>query len=215
MTTRWFQLAVCVMAGVALGGCELRGEKQDKQLYGKASAKKAKPTANKPEPKPEPKAKPSKPEPKTTKPPQRPRPRRLTSVKPGDIKWEPYTVDKAGLTFDSFGKDTVREIKRNSFVATSQAPLNAFIFYSGKHTYDKEVKRYSGRQNIKLSDERKLTICGKPARQREINTGALTAVLAGWKHKGTEMLAVWRVPAALRDQYKAAEARFWKGIKCK
>jgi len=201
------------IAGVATSGCELRGEKQDKRMRGdKASKAKVTTTQTKTTKKVEPPKRP----PTVKRPPvKRPPPRKLGAVKPGDIKWEPYTVKAAGLTFDSFGKATVRELAKNSFVATSQAPLNAFIFYSGKHTYEKESKRYDGRPKIKVSKETTVKICGKPGKRREVNTGALTAVLTGFKHKNIDMLAVWRVPTNLRKQYAAAEARFLKSIKCK
>lgn len=205
---------LCAVVGFATAGCELHGEKQDRKMYGKTSAKAGAKTPSAKTPKPEPKSKPAKPA-TAKKPPVRPKPRQLTAVKPGDIKWEPYTIKSAGLTFASFGKGTVRDIKRSALVATSQAPLNAFIYYRGTHTYDQEMKRYVNRPNIKLTDEKKLRICGSPARQREVHMGAVVGVITGWKFKGTEMLAVWRVPANLRDQYRAAERRFWGSIKCK
>ncbi len=202
------------VVSIAAGGCELRGEKQDKSMYGKSAAKKkSRVTTTTTTPKTEPPK--AKTPPKTKKPPRRVPPRKISAIEPKDIKWEPYEVADAGLTFDSFGKKTVREIKRNKFVATSQAPLNAFIFYSGKHTYDKEAKRYEGRPKIKLSAEKKVKVCGQDARRREVNTGTLTAVLTGFKHKNTEMMAVWRVPTNLRAKYAAAEKRFLNSFKCK
>lgn len=200
--------------GILAGGCELRGEKQDKRLHGQKAVKATAGTTTK---QPEATKQPEPPKPNTRPAQPQPRPTRtVTSVKPEDIKWAPYTIESTGVSFDSFGANTVREIKRNPpFVATSLAPLNAFIFYSGKTTYDTEMKRYEKRPRMQLSKEVKLQVCGKDARRREVNNAQLTTVFTGFEHKGTSMLAVWRVPSSLRAQYAAAEARFHNSIKCK
>lgn len=90
-------------------------------------------------------------------------------------------------------------------------------------------------RDAEVSDVDSIEICGRPAERIEVHTpeqfiecieyaderpsspgyiAAETTVAVHFVHRGLDVIASWRVPTALRDDYRADEARFFAGLHC-